>query len=202
MKKLRGGVVLLILIYIMVFTGEGKQREPAYNPYNLVRFHVIANSDLPEDQAIKEEVRDLLLAEINTDLAQVTEKAELQKIINRDLIKIKGLAENYLNSKGYNEEVRVEYGEFPFPIKAYGPLVLPAGNYKALKVTIGQGQGSNWWCVLFPPLCFVNITEGTPDKDSVEKLLQKIEDKDQKSQAKPIKFKFKILEIFQKKRSA
>jgi len=201
-KKLRGGVILLIFIYIIVFVGEEKQRELAYNPYNLVRFHVIANSDLPEDQTLKGEVRDLLLAEIGPQLAQITEKTELQKIIKRDLTKIKRLAENYLSSKGHEEKISVEYGRFAFPIKAYGPLILPAGDYEALRIVIGEGQGSNWWCVLFPPLCFVNITKGVPDNDSVEELLQKIEHEDQKPQAKPLKFKFKILEIFQKKRSA
>lgn len=199
MRKLWGTIILLTLFCLIIFTAKENQSSVAYNPKNLVRFHVIANSDLPEDQTIKGELRDVLLKEFGESLGQVTEKDELDKLLNDDLSKIETIAKDYLKTRGVEEKVKVEYGVFPFPVKGYGPLILPAGDYEALRVVIGEGQGSNWWCVLFPPLCFVNITEGVPDEESLAKILGSAKVTEKEAAPKQIKFKFKLLELFGKK---
>ncbi|NLI93410.1 MAG: stage II sporulation protein R [Peptococcaceae bacterium] len=137
------------------------EKEEVVNPENLIRFHVIANSDSQEDQLLKYAVRDEILKQVAPKLAQsssLTESREILKGMENQLISI---ANEVIHTWGKDYAVSLEYGIDTFPTKSYGSMVLPAGEYEAVKVKIGNAEGANWWCVLFPPLCFVNVEEST-----------------------------------------
>lgn len=133
----------------------------AQTPNQLIRFHVIANSDSEEDQSLKRAVRDAILREISPKLAVSQSLEESRTIIKKVRPEMEDIGRSVVESWGKDYTVHTEFGQFGFPTKSYGSLVLPAGNYEALRVVIGKGQGSNWWCVLFPPLCFIDINHST-----------------------------------------
>lgn len=159
-------VCTLLLIGIYVFADEGE----ATDEYEgIIRFHVIANSDDPADQVLKLKVRDELLAQINDELAFevfaadasyesiVEGDAELSRnYIDENIERIKDKALEIVRREGYAYDVDVNLGMRFIPQKVYGEVMFPAGNYEALSITIGEGKGENWWCVLFPPLCLID----------------------------------------------
>lgn len=171
---------------------------------SLIRLHVVANSDSPADQALKRNVRDAVLAYMSEQLKDSKDINRTRYIINERMDDIVRLASEELKKNGSDYAVKASLGSYPFPTKAYGDVTLPAGNYQALRIVIGSGEGANWWCVLFPPLCFVDVTHGTiPDtvKDELKSALTDEEYKlittaDSESEI-PVKIKFKVVEFFQ-----
>lgn len=171
---------------------------------SLIRLHVIANSDSPEDQALKRDVRDAVLAYLHRELKSSKDVEQTSIIIKSRLNEITTIAMEEISSRGKEYNARATLGKYPFPTKAYGDITLPAGSYQALRVVIGKGEGANWWCVLFPPLCFVDVTHSTvPDsvKENLKVALTEEEynivtSADEESDI-PIKIKFKIVELFQ-----
>lgn len=171
---------------------------------NLLRLHVIANSDSPEDQQLKRDVRDVILNYMKSKLKDFENVEDAKSQVNNNLDKIKTLAEDEIRRQDKEYSVKVMLGNYPFPTKMYGDITLPAGNYEALRVVIGEGVGQNWWCVMFPPLCFVDATHGTvPDsvKEDLKNVLTKEEysivvSADEEDEI-PIEIKFKVVEIFQ-----
>jgi stage II sporulation protein R len=133
----------------------------ASTPDQLIRFHVLANSDSEQDQALKRAVRDAILKDVSPQLAGSQSLDESRQILKQVCPDMENTGRSVVKMWGKDYSVRTEYGYFSFPTKSYGSLVLPAGDYEALRVVIGEGQGSNWWCVLFPPLCFVDINQST-----------------------------------------
>ncbi len=174
---------------------------------NLIRLHVIANSDTEEDQKLKRDVRDAIINYMKVELKDSKDLEQTRYIINRNINSIEKIAQNEIAKQGKNYSVKTTMGSYPFPTKAYGDINLPAGYYQALRVVIGQGEGANWWCVLFPPLCFVDATHGTvPDsvKQNLRNTLTEEEYNLIASSADeediPIKLKFKVVEFFQNSR--
>ena len=161
--------------------------------------HVIANSDCEEDQNLKYVVRDNLLKYMNEICKECSSKEDAIKIANLHINDFKQIAENTINKEGYSYNVDVEIGEFEFPTKDYGDISFPAGLYDALKVKIGKAEGHNWWCVMFPPLCFVDISSGTVPDSSKEMLANELTDEEfaliSDDSSTDINFKFKLLEI-------
>lgn len=192
MKKLITLVIISALIFIMLLSYSINVNSSLSQ--NIVRLHVIANSDSKEDQSLKLKVRDALLNQTSSDF---TKKRDVEN--NLDLYK--KIAEEVVQKSGFDYEISVEYGNFAFPTKHYKNLSLPAGNYDAVRVVIGKGMGKNWWCVLFPPLCFI---DGTTDKsDASEKMKSLLSKSDYDlitSQNKngniPVEIKFKIVELY------
>lgn len=133
----------------------------APTPNQLIRFHVLANSDSAQDQALKRAVRDAILKEVSPQLAVSQSLDESRQILKKVRPDMEEIGRSVVKVWGKDYMVHTEYGHFSFPTKSYGSLVLPAGDYEALRVVIGEGQGSNWWCVLFPPLCFIDIDHST-----------------------------------------
>lgn len=127
----------------------------------LIRFHVLANSDSEQDQELKRAVRDAILKDVSPRLAGSQSLEESRQILKQVRPDMESIGRSVVSSWGKDYTVSTEYGHSSFPTKSYGSLVLPAGEYEALRVVIGEGQGSNWWCVLFPPLCFVDIEQST-----------------------------------------
>jgi stage II sporulation protein R len=151
--------VLVLIFGLVAWSGWRLRADTAYNTHNLIRLHVVANSDQPKDQEVKLEVRDAILNASGSLFAGKTlDDAVLA--VKDNLPLFKRIAENVLAASGYDYPVGVEYGAFAFPERTYGPLVLPAGNYQALRVVLGSGEGANWWCILFPPLCYLDVVGG------------------------------------------
>lgn len=137
---------------------------------SLIRFHVIANSDLEEDQALKIKVKDAVVNKMQDLLVDSTTVDISRSIIMENMEEIRQLAETVLRENGSTDKVTIALQQQEFPLKQYGDIVLPPGQYEALVIKIGAAQGKNWWCVLFPPLCFVDATHGVVDNQSKESL--------------------------------
>lgn len=140
----------------------------------LIRFHVIANSDNDEDQNLKLKVRDKVLEYIAPKLKDSQSIEQSRKIIKENDNSIKAIAEDTIKKSGYNYRIKTVLGFENFPIKTYGNITLPQGNYEAYRIIIGEGKGRNWWCVMFPPLCFVDITKGQVAYKETEKEMKKV----------------------------
>lgn len=125
---------------------------------SLLRLHVIANSDTFEDQELKLKVRDAILDRASQILDGVTSKEEAAAHIREHLDRLRAVSVEAVRAEGYDYDVSICVGRFAFPDRVYGVLRVPAGNYDAVRVTIGEGRGSNWWCVIFPPLCFIDMS--------------------------------------------
>ncbi|WP_170270171.1 stage II sporulation protein R [Heliorestis acidaminivorans] len=128
------------------------------DPLPLLRLHVVAESNEQHDQALKLKVRDDIIAYIDPLLAQSQSVEEAREKVESQLEEINRLAVQRIQAEGYSYTTKAEVGRFHFPKKVYGHLTAPAGEYEALRITIGTGQGENWWCVLYPPLCLSDRT--------------------------------------------
>lgn len=133
-------------------------------PHSAIRLRILANSDRLQDQWVKRKVRDQIVLEIKKWATQPANIQEARKDIRQKLPLFEQIAVQTLHRYGFTYPVKVDFGQVPFPTKLYGSKVYPAGNYEALRITLGNGKGDNWWCVLFPPLCFVDMSNG----DAVE----------------------------------
>ena len=167
---------------------------------SVFRLHVIANSDSEADQNLKYTVRDALLAYMNDLCANCTSKEEAISIASEHLEDFKQIALNTIQAEGFNYSVNVRIGNFDFPTKHYGDISLPAGSYDALRVEIGEAKGQNWWCVMFPPLCFVDASSGIVPEESKEDLENTLTDEEfsivsDNDSNLGFQLKFKILEI-------
>lgn len=125
----------------------------------VVRLHVLANSDSEADQALKLKVRDTVLDRAEALLAQAGDREEAEALLRGRLLEFEELAETVVAQAGYDYPVRVELADTAFPTKEYDGFQLPAGEYLALRVLIGQAAGQNWWCVVYPPLCTAAAAE-------------------------------------------
>lgn len=169
---------------------------------SVFRLHVIANSDSKEDQELKYKVRDSLIEYMNTLTNDMNSKEEVIEIAKTHLEDFKEIAQNVVKENGYNYNVNVEIGNFSFPTKTYGDISFPAGFYDALKVEIGKAEGQNWWCVMFPPLCFVDVTSGVVPEESKENLEENLGDEEyglisDTENDSMLNIKFKIIELFE-----
>ena len=169
---------------------------------SVFRLHVIANSDSTEDQNLKYKVRDNLVAYMNTLCINTKSKTEAIKLAKDHQLDFYNIAKQTILDSGYSYDVNVKIGNFDFPTKKYGDISFPAGNYDALRVEIGKAEGQNWWCVMFPPLCFVDMTSGIVPDESKENLETALPSEEEyilisDNKTSDIKFKFKLVELFQ-----
>ena len=160
--------------------------ESSVIPDEAIRFRILANSNSPEDQEVKREIRDAVRAEISTWVENYQSIDDARKAIRAHLPEINRLVERELQKAGVHLPYRVEFKTVAFPTKLYGNMIYPAGNYEAVLITLGEGLGSNWWCVLFPPLCFLDIDSGEAVKDDRERdgLLQEEKEDEQQVEVK------------------
>ena len=168
---------------------------------SVFRLHVLANSDSQEDQNLKYIVRDKLLEYMHSLCNDTTSKEEAIKIAQNHIEDFKTIAKQTILDNGYSYDVDVEIGNFEFPTKTYGDISLPAGYYDALRVKIGEAKGQNWWCVMFPPLCFIDVTSGVVPDSSKTLLKENMNEEDfalvsESKSNTEISFKFKLLEFF------
>lgn len=148
-------VEIALLIGLAVFLASGGLALRAQDQLSerVVRLHVLANSDGEEDQALKLKVRDRVLARATELLTQAGDRGEAETLLRSALPELEELAARELRASGCDYPVRAELTDTEFPTREYDGFTLPAGEYLALRVVIGQGAGRNWWCVVFPPLC-------------------------------------------------
>ncbi len=149
-------VALLLALAVVLLLGAASLHRQDGLQEKIVRLHVIANSDSERDQAMKMDVRDAVLAQAETILQQASDRAEALERLNAELPALEQVA---FDACGGAYPVRAALEMAEFPLKEYDGFALPAGEYMALRVIIGEGAGRNWWCVVYPPLCTASCTE-------------------------------------------
>ena len=167
----RKQTLLLLSALLMFLFLSNIQCTREIDTNSLIRIHVLASSNSDTDQQLKLKVKDDVIRYLQPALKQSDSLAESRRIILSSLPQIEQTALQTLQQNGCEDTVTLQYGHFDFPVKYYGSFSLPAGNYEALRILIGEGKGRNWWCVLFPPLCFTDsnvsisgkYTDQTPD---------------------------------------
>ncbi len=196
-------VLCLICIFLSVRalndsytkSAEAMQKDIASE---ILRFHVIANSDSTEDQALKLKVKSAVTTSLYPVLSGVTDISTAKELVTAKLDSIEALAEKVIKDNGYHYTVTASLEEGYFPLKVYGDLTLPPGKYEALRIEIGKAAGQNWWCIMYPPLCFVDATYSVVPKESKAQLKQVLSEDEYNSvfsdKKAEIKIKFKLFE--------
>lgn len=195
-------LVFLLFINVLYIREEAEALEKRGE--NLIRFHVLANSDSPEDQELKLKVRDKIIDAMSGDLEISKNADETRDILINNLDKIEAVAEEEISKNGQDYSVRVCLGEYKFPTRRYGNVVFPAGRYEALRVEIGDAEGQNWWCVMFPPLCFVDVKHGLTDEKTKKELEKSLTAEEYylvyssvNEKELPLRLKSKVFEFFE-----
>lgn len=199
MKKVL--VLVLIFIFSAVFYLNFNKSENIQEKIagKIIRFHVIGNSDSIEDQRVKLKVRDNVLSFAADKLSSCKSIDDSKKVLMAYNDEIVNIANKTLkdNNMGYSAEASLK--DDVFPVKQYGNIVLPEGKYEAYELVLGEGRGHNWWCVMFPPLCFIDITKGEASIDKTSREMAKVLTKDEYNAVdgsdNKIIIKFKIVEI-------
>lgn len=166
MKKKVIAYLLILLIGAQVLGHfeymKADAKGPLVIPDEAIRLRILANSDSKEDQELKRKVRDEVKAQIDRWVEDLKSFEEAREVIQSRLPELEETVANTLQREGSKEPFQVEFGKHvKFPTKMYGNFIYPAGEYEAVLITIGEGEGANWWCVLFPPMCFVDFSSGT-----------------------------------------
>lgn len=193
-----------ILGYIVCFTQRTETVSADYQEgiaQEILRFHVIANSDSEKDQALKMKVKEEVVDYVSQLTCQEENVTDAEYIIHLYLEEIREKAEEVVKREGYDYTVEAELEDSYFPVKTYGEAVFPDGIYRALKIKIGAAQGKNWWCVLYPNLCFVDSAYGVLEEDQKEKLKSVLTKEEYESifdvPSKEIKVRFKLFSILE-----
>lgn len=164
---------------------------------NIIRFHVRAESDSKEDQWLKLQVKEAVLAYISPVLSKSQSVDESRQLLYNESENIRNVAAATLRSLGDESDINVYFENCYFPMKTYGDMTFPPGEYEAFRVDIGEAQGKNWWCVLYPPLCFVDAVYGEVPEESKEELKGVLTEEEYSMvSGENVKFRFKYLKIF------
>lgn len=166
-------IYLFVLILTTIMSLYIPKTEVAANneviiPNDAIRLRILANSDLEEDQALKRKVRDAVNEEITNWVSELTSKEAAKDLLKAKLPEIQQIAESVVAEENAKQAVDVTFDKVDFPTKLYGEFLYPAGQYDAILITLGEGEGANWWCVLFPPLCFLDFSNGVAVSDGFE----------------------------------
>lgn len=190
-------ISLLVGLIITVAAASYSQRVQEGIAQNVVRLHVLANSDAAGDQELKLLVRDRLLSEGRALFANTSSPGQTKEIISENIGFLTQTAKDEIEKNGYSYDVNIELGRYDFPMKRYESYSFPAGEYEALRVEIGKAEGENWWCVMFPPLCFVDAavdsekTEETLRQTFTDEEIALITNED------GVDIRFKVVDLFQ-----
>ena len=203
--KLKNAIILICLLFLYVFISAQSYVSAISDNLSdaVFRLHVIANSNSEEDQSLKLKVRDSLLNYMNDICSNCSTKEEAISIAIEHQSDFQDLAEQTISENGFDYPVKINIGNFYFPTKNYGDISLPAGFYDALRVEIGNAEGKNWWCVMFPSLCFIDVSSGVVDDEAKENLENNLDEESyniiSNKDNSDIKFKFKLIEFFAEK---
>ncbi len=199
-SKLLFLTTVLTLIFALTVTYAKNVGKDISN--SVLRLHIIANSNTETDQALKLCIRDRIIADSGQFFADCQSLDDAIRMATKYSEKIKAIAENEIKSCGFDYPVRISVGSSAFPTKSYGDITLPSGKYTALRIEIGEANGENWWCVMYPPLCFADgvLVATNTAKAKLKSDLSESEYKlvtQANSGAIPVEIRFKIVEIFQ-----
>ncbi|MGM0837139.1 MAG: stage II sporulation protein R [Bacillota bacterium] len=171
MKTLKKNVIFLYIVLLFMgayVTVAGEQAAAGLEvkngamviPDEAIRLRILANSDSDEDQELKRKIRDRVNEEITVWVEGLTSMENAREVIRGNIPEIEKIVEEVMVEEGIVQEYNVDFGRVDFPTKMYGKFIYPAGDYEAILITLGKGTGANWWCVLFPPLCFLDFSNG------------------------------------------
>ena len=172
-KKIVWYILVGVNVFLLVLLGvqyEKRQRLQQSIAGKVLRFHVLANSDEVFDQELKLKVRDAVGAQMAELLSDAQSRAECEQIIQSELDEIDQTAERVIKEEGYSYETETFLRKVQFPVKTYGDYTFPAGTYEALEIVIGEGEGHNWWCVMYPNMCFSGSVYEVVEEDAKEAL--------------------------------
>lgn len=197
MNKIIGAIAVALCISAAATAYSDNVQENLQK--NLVRLHIIADSDDDDDQAVKLKVRDAILQSVGEHIQAGSDEECRDEIIN-NLDEIEQIADSVLQENGFNYKSHAEYGKFSFPQKTYKSMTLPSGDYYGVRIMLGSGEGHNWWCVMYPPLCFNEGEEVSLSRES-EKILREKLDADTydiiTKKNNEVVVKFKVVELVQ-----
>lgn len=194
MKKFKSLPILVVLLAGIIswniFSSMETKATVNSLSENTIRFHVLANSDSKKDQQLKMLVKDNIVNFIYENTASFKNIEETKNFIISNDKTIQSIALNTIKSAGYDYGITSYFGKSAFPDKTYGDIIFPKGTYTSYTLTMGNGKGHNWWCVLYPPLCFVDTTTALVPDASKEQLKNSLSDTQYHT---IVKFKFKYL---------
>lgn len=199
-KSIIGYIIGILLMMVGVMGGFYGRKKIVQEQIaeKVLRFHVLANSNSEEDQKLKLQVRDAIGGLLQEKMAQVENREECEKFITEWIPKIEQTAAAVIEENGYDYSVCARLEETDFPVKTYGAYTFPAGRYEALRVTIGEGAGENWWCVLYPNMCFENSMYEVVDERGEKALREVLDEKEYEAVLKERNYqiRLRILDFF------
>ncbi|KMY55679.1 stage II sporulation protein R [Bacillus sp. FJAT-27231] len=208
MNRLIAGIYLLILstatilsLYIPDHAAEAE--ETIVIPKEAIRLRILANSDKEADQELKRKIRDDVNKEITKWVSDLDSMPEARQLLKSKLPEIQKIAMKRAEQEGIKTGIKVKFGQAKFPTKLYGQFLYPAGEYEAIVITIGEGNGANWWCVLYPPLCFLDFSNGTAISPGIEENHQSNQKKEPiyaEGEPQAPEVKLAIVELFKGKK--
>ena len=207
MKKIILGIVSLVILIggFIAINGNSVQATSMEGiSEKIIRFHVLANSDSDKDQELKLKVRDEVIGYMTPILNESKSLNESRELLLSNQEKVIEIAKEVIKKEGYDYDVNVELAMTNFPVKTYGNVTLPQGEYEAFRVLIGEAKGENWWCVMFPPLCFIDMSKGQISYEKSEEQLSGVLTEEEQSlitdsEDSKIEFRFKIADLFKNK---
>ncbi len=199
-KKAEVAFVAILVIYLALAGIRDFNSDYSHLQNNVVRIHILANSDSDEDQNLKLSVRDEILSYTNDWLSGCTSAAQAREILGSKIEQINEIAQQKVNASGYSYETQSGLVNMEFDDRTYGDITMPHGLYTAVRVTIGEAAGHNWWCVMYPPLC-VPAAGGVISVDDYDEYFTDGE-MDILKNCSRYKVKFRCVEMFNKLLSA
>lgn len=193
---------IFTILGILAFVGQEKTSADALQEgiaSKILRFHIIANSDSKEDQTLKLEIKDIIVDYMKEILTDAKSIEDTRTIVTAHAEEIKQLAQAYAAEKGYFYPVNVFIDRRYFPVKSYGSYTFPAGEYEAICVELGNHSGKNWWCVMYPSLCFVDAVHAVVPEETDQELRQILTNEEYQAISQgevKVKFTFKFLDWF------
>lgn len=198
------GILLGVLggtfLAVLDVSNDYKERERNQEELSehVIRFHVRANSDEEEDQKLKEKVKSNLVAYVSPLLKECDSKEESKVVLEEEMEELNEIALATIHEEGYDYDVSIYFSEEEFPMKEYGDVLIPSGEYEALRVDIGEAAGENWWCLIYPPLCFIDGSTVIVDEEGKEVLKEEVGEevyREMLIEEKPeVKIRFKLIE--------
>jgi len=180
-KRICLGIAICMILAGSIYYIINQQRQVAITEgiaSKIIRLHVVANSDTKLDQSLKLRVKDQIVTNLQGKLKGVKNREQAKKIIAKNLGEIEQIAEKKMKSEGYDYKATAKLVHMDFPVKQYGDLTFPAGNYEALRVELGKAEGKNWWCVMYPSLCLIDSTYQIVPNNSKEMLKTSLTDRE------------------------
>ncbi|WP_413377919.1 stage II sporulation protein R [Alkalihalobacillus sp. 1P02AB] len=200
-------IYLLFSFFVLIVSWEFQHSQAVadfhqeINEEEAIRLRILANSDGIQDQMVKRSIRDKVNEQITEWVVGIDDLDEAGQLIKDNLSEIESIVEEELQKLRLNQDYTVEFDEVQFPTKIYGNIVYPAGWYNAVLITLGEGNGENWWCVLFPPLCFLDFENGeaveqelTDEVASTE--TSEVEEEEEPEDIDDVKISFFIFDFF------